>query len=278
MKVTVVIPTFNRAELLARAIESVLIQKLDLEIIVVDDGSTDHTEQLIGNNYPEVRYIKQSNQGVSAARNFAIKQASNEWIALLDSDDEWLPHKLVSQLAELKKTNLKICHTQEIWIRNGVRVNQMNKHKKHGGQIFKHCLPLCAMSPSSIVIHKSVFDDVGLFDESLPACEDYDLWLRIAAFYKVAYIEEPCIRKYGGHEDQLSRQYWGMDRFRVIALEKLLNDPHAVACLDYDSKLATHNMLLKKLKILLKGAIKHDNQELIVECQLKLANWEKTPC
>jgi len=260
--------------LLPRAIDSVLAQNISrLEILVVDDGSNDGTESYIRDHYPDITYIKQNNLGVSAARNKAIKQAKGEWLALLDSDDEWLDGKLIAQLNELKNTGLKICHTQEIWIRNGVRVNQMDKHKKSGGNIFNECLPLCAMSPSSIVIHQGVFDEVGLFDESLPACEDYDLWLRISALYEVAYLEHPYLRKYGGHEDQLSRQHWGMDRFRVIALDKLLKNAKYVEKLSNQNIDAALAMLLKKLKILLKGAIKHNNQDLMKECQTKLDYW-----
>lgn len=282
MNVSVIIPCFNRAHCLARAIDSVLMQtqqceelglQLELEIIVIDDGSVDNTEALILERYPTVIYLKQSNQGVSAARNLGIDRATGEWIALLDSDDEWLPNKLANQIECLEAGQLKVCHTQEIWIRNGVRVNQMKKHQKQGGEIFQNCLPLCAMSPSSIMLHKSVFEKVGLFDESLPACEDYDLWLRITAVYEVIYLETPFIRKYGGHEDQLSRQYWGMDRFRVLALQKILSDPYYLNKLSDDDKIAAHKIHLKKLKILLKGAVKHKNDELIKECDAKILYW-----
>jgi len=265
MKFSVIIPSYDRVGFLPRAIDSVLAQANDsLEIIVIDDGSTDGTYEFLNENYPDIILIQQENSGVSAARNKGISQASGEWIALLDSDDEWLEGKLHEQLSELENSGLKVCHADEIWIRNGVRVNQMNKHKKRGGAIFKYCLPLCAMSPSSIVIHRSVFESVGLFDESLPACEDYDLWLRITAHYEVAFIDKPLINKYGGHEDQLSRQYWGMDRFRVTALDKLLSKPENIAKLGEENYGAAIDMLLKKLKILLKGAIKHQNHMLAV--------------
>ena len=145
----------------------------------------------------------------------------------------------------------------------------MNKHAKAGGWIFNNCLPLCAMSPSSILMHKSVFDSVGGFNEKLPACEDYDLWLRIASQYEVAFVETPLINKYGGHEDQLSRQYWGMDRFRVIALESILKSD--LKSQDYDAAL---KMLIQKLKILLIGARKHNNIELIADCEEKLNYWQ----
>lgn len=275
MRLSIIVPTFNRAALLGRALNSVINQSglgphIETELIVVDDGSTDGTAEFVRTCYPQVSLLVQGNAGVSAARNAGLSAATGEWLALLDSDDEWLPHKLARQIEEITKSGLKICHTEEIWIRNGVRVNQMTKHKKRGGWIFEQCLPLCAMSPSSIMIHRSVFDDVGKFDETLPACEDYDLWLRIAARYQVAYVEEPCINKYGGHDDQLSRQHWGMDRFRVIALERCLSDPKIDQVLSSVQRKAAHEMFIKKLTILLNGANKRHNQELADWCQSKL--------
>lgn len=272
--VSVVIPSFNRVETLQRALASVLAQtRLADEIIVVDDGSTDSTAEMIRNNFPDVVYLFQTNRGVSAARNTGIEHASGEWIALLDSDDEWLPEKLHRQLALLENSlelsdDQKVCHTEEIWVRNGKRVNQMKKHEKAGGWIYQRCLPICAMSPSSIVIHRSVFDEVGLFDENLPACEDYDLWLKICSRYPVAYIEEPLIVKYGGHEDQLSRRYWGMDRFRVKSLLHILNEGR----LEGDDLSATRRVLLDKLNILVQGAKKRGNVELLPEYEKILAD------
>ncbi len=261
--VSVIIPSYNRAHTLPRALDSVLAQtrRAD-EIILVDDGSTDETEQLIKQNYPEVSYLKQENRGVSAARNQAIKQARGDWLALLDSDDAWLPEKLDKQLSLLaQQPEFKLIHSDEIWIRNGVRVNQMKKHAKTGGQIFQQCLPLCAISPSAAVIHRELFGEIGLFDETLPACEDYDLWLRITARYPVLYCEDALILKYGGHDDQLSQQHWGMDRFRIRALSKCI----AQGRLGEQDHLAAERMLQHKLRILLKGAEKHNNREIIEE-------------
>ncbi|MES9888132.1 MAG: glycosyltransferase family A protein, partial [Candidatus Sedimenticola sp. 6PFRAG1] len=224
MQISVVIPTHNRATVLERALASVLTQTHPaMEVIVVDDGSEDRTRELLAQKFPSVRYLHQPNQGVSSARNLGIANARGDWIAFLDSDDEWLPGKLQAQKELLSNhPDIRICHTEEIWIRDGKRVNQMKKHTKQGGVIFRHCLPLCVISPSSVMIHRDVFEQVGVFDESLPACEDYDLWLRICARYPVAFIEQPQINKYGGHDDQLSRRHWGMDRFRLQALEKII--------------------------------------------------------
>ena len=271
--VSVVIPSYNRVETLKRALDSVLSQARPAdEIIVVDDGSTDSTAEMIKNKFPDVVYLYQKNSGVSAARNLGIAHASSEWIALLDSDDEWLPKKLQRQLALLENSNeLKVCHTEEIWVRNGKRVNQMKKHEKAGGWIYQRCLPMCAMSPSSIVIHRSVFDRVGLFDEDLPACEDYDLWLKICSLYPVIYLEEPLIVKYGGHEDQLSRRYWGMDRFRIKSLLNILN----AGRLEGDDLSETRRVLTEKLNILIQGAKKRGNIDLLTEYEKILADLDE---
>ncbi|MET0085266.1 MAG: glycosyltransferase family A protein [Sedimenticola sp.] len=254
MQISVIIPTHNRADLLERALKSVQGQTLPpLEVIVVDDGSEDHTREMVSEKFPRVRYLHQPNRGVSSARNLGISEARGDWIALLDSDDEWLPSKLASQKTRLEsQPGHHICHTEEIWIRNGKRVNQMKKHTKQGGAIFQHCLPLCVISPSSVLIHKSVFREVGLFDESLPACEDYDLWLRICARYPVTYVEQPQIVKYGGHEDQLSHRHWGMDRFRLHALEKIITSGD----IEGEDLEAAKAMLAHKAEILAKGAEK----------------------
>ena len=252
--VSVIIPTHDRAAVLGRAIESVLAQTLSpREIIVVDDGSTDGTEALLRSAFPQVRCLRQENRGVSAARNAGIVAATGEWLAFLDSDDEWLPGKLAAQREALESDpDCRLCHAEEIWIRNGKRVNAMRKHEKSGGNIYRRCLPLCVISPSAVVIHRDLFRDYGGFDETLPACEDYDLWLRICAREPVAFVEQPQIVKYGGHADQLSRRYWGMDRFRVRALEKIL----AAGVLGPGDELATRQMLVKKCRILAQGARK----------------------
>lgn len=266
--ISVILSTYNRKNTLRRALNSVCVQTLPAdEIIVVDDGSEDGTESMVATEFPTVNYIYQANAGVSTARNSAIQASSGDWLAILDSDDEWLPEKLKHQITLIQQhPNYKICHTEEIWVRNGRRVNAMKKHAKQGGWIFQHCLPLCAMSPSSIMIHRSVFNSTGLFDVTLPACEDYDLWLRITARFPVLFIEQPLIIKYGGHDDQLSKKYWGMDRFRIQALEKIITDP----ILNAEDRLAAINMLLKKLEIYKSGAEKRNKQNEVEQLQQRI--------
>ena len=222
--ISVVIPTYNRRQTIGRSIDSVLNQTLfPSEIIVVDDGSTDGTSDYIQSNFPSIRLLQQPNKGVSSARNKGIRYTDANWISLLDSDDEWFPQKLEKQVMTLSQSpDIKFCHTEEIWIRNGVRVNQMKKHQKYGGHIFYKCLDMCRISPSSVLFHQSILDDVGYFDKDLKVCEDYDLWLRITAKFPVLYIDESLIKKYGGHEDQLSRVKDGIESHRIKVLEKLI--------------------------------------------------------
>ena len=269
MRISAIIPSYNRLESLKRAINSVLNQDCAVdELIVVDDGSTDNTATYIQQNMPQIKLIQQTNQGVSAARNAGIKRASCDWIALLDSDDSWHYNK-ISTIKEhhVKQPDIELIHSDEIWIRNHVRVNAMDKHQKTGGHVFLRCLPLCVISPSAVVLKRSLIESVGYFDESLPACEDYDLWLKICCHHSVHYIDLPLITKYGGHEDQLSTQHWGMDRFRIRALSRLIQRDQ----LSDTYRLAANEMLQKKLKVLLKGAKKHNNQSVLDEFSVMIS-------
>ncbi len=274
MKISVIIPTFNRINTTTQAVDSVVGQTVvPEEIIVVDDGSTDETSQHIRNHYPDVQLITQENQGVSAARNAGIRKAKGEWIALLDSDDEWLPQKLELQIEVVEKDpSALLVHTNEKWIRNRKFVNQMKKHQKRGGYIYEHCLPLCCISPSSVLIKKELFDQVGYFDESLPACEDYDLWLRICSKYPVSYLDEPLIIKYGGHEDQLSRKYWGMDRFRIRSLVKILESGE----LNDEQRQNTAIVLCSKLRVYALGAIKRSKHDEVKSLRETHSRWIET--
>ncbi len=222
--VSVIIPAYNRYQSLVYAIDSVLAQTYaDLELLVIDDGSTDNTPLIIPKYGNKIRYFYQENRGVSSARNLGIAKSSGKYICFLDSDDLWLLNKLAVQIKFMRSNSeYNVCYTDEIWYRGGVRVNQKKKHAKYSGQIFSYCLPLCIISPSSIMLKSELIDKIGGFDELLPACEDYDLWLRIAKDYPIYFIKQPLILKYGGHSDQLSIKYYGMDRFRVYALLKLL--------------------------------------------------------
>ncbi len=273
MRISVVIPSYNRRHTIERALDSVYAQSSPVdEVILVDDGSTDGIASLVANRYPQVDIRQQANLGVSAARNRGIAAASSEWIALLDSDDSWLPKKIERvRQAHDEAPQYVLYHSDEIWIRHGLRVNPKNKHRKSGGWIFEQCLPLCAISPSASVIKRSVLHDIGLFDQDLPACEDYDLWLRLCHRFPVHYLDEPLIVKYGGHDDQLSRRYPAMDRFRVRSLGRLLESGE----LSQQQRAAALSVLRQKLEILLKGAHKHRNQALLDELAPLQARWRE---
>jgi len=249
-KISVIIPTYNRDTVLDRAIKSVLDQTYkNYELIVIDDGSTDDTSKILTKYHRKIRHYSTLHSGVSATRNYGLEKSEGSWVAFLDSDDYWLPEKLERQMQYLREhPEIFIAQTDETWIRNGKFVNPMKKHQKYSGWIFEHCLPLCIVSPSAVIVHQKVFNDVGVFDEGLPVCEDYDLWLRVAAKYQIALIPEKLIVKTGGHPDQLSRKYWGMDRYRITALEKLL-----VGELKDEQREMVLHEIIKKLKVLETG-------------------------
>jgi len=271
--ISAVIPTLDRRHTLCRAINSVLKQTIPAdEIIIIDNGSTDGTLDMIRSEFPMVRFASQIKPGVSAARNMGISLANSKWVALLDSDDAWAPNKLEKQIElSIDNSNSRLIHTDEIWYRNGRRVNQMKKHKKRGGNIFEDCLPLCCISPSSVLMRKDLFDDIGLFDEKLPVCEDYDMWLRITSKESISYVDEPLTIKYGGHEDQLSSKFWGMDRFRIQSLEKLLNKKY----LNFKQENAVYEIMIKKLNILIQGGTKRGNKDIVDIYSEKLDFWEQ---
>lgn len=266
--ISVIIPVNNRPDLLPRAVNSVLSQSFgNFELIIVDDGSEELTKQVIQgfvNNYPQkvIAYFTE-NKGVSSARNLGISKARGEYLAFLDSDDLWISTKLAKQINFMQTKKVHICQTEEAWIRRGKRVNPMKKHQKRSGSIFYDSLDLCLVSPSAVMIKKEVFQQVGIFDVKLQACEDYDLWLRISLHYPIFLLRESLIEKYGGHADQLSAKYWGMDRFRIYALLKLLKDNSAH--LDIFKKRAIYKTIEKKSKIIASGSLKRKNFSLYIK-------------
>ena len=272
MNISVVIPSYNRKDFLKRSIDSAINQtKKPFEIIVVDDGSTDGTETMIKSDYDFVKFIKQKNKGVSAARNIGIKVSIGEWICFLDSDDEWKKDKLEKQINAMKSNpGYKFFHSNEIWIKNGLRINQKKKHKKYGGDIFDKCLDMCRISPSSVMIDKTIFDEIGNFNENLVVCEDYELWLRICDKYRVFFIDEPLIIKYGGHQGQLSYSIESIENHRIKALEHLI-----LGNLNRKNKRHAIQMLLSKLNIYLKGLVKRRKNDEIAVYEEKIKVWNK---
>lgn len=261
--ISVIIPTFNRAAFLKEAVQSVLNQEYFrglntarlFELIVVDDGSTDRTREVVRSFNYDIRYIYQENRGVSAARNVGLRHAKGDFIAFLDSDDLWKKDKIETQMSLMNTVSCAmICYTEEQWIRKGVFVNPKKRHQKCSGWIFDKVLPLCLISLSSALFRREVFEKIGLFDEDLPVCEDYDFGIRLAHCYPVYFLTRPLIVKRGGHEDQLSKRYWGMDRFRIKALEKALS----LDLTPYQKDLVLAE-IVKKSRILVGGFAKRGN-------------------
>lgn len=262
--ISVIIPTYNRAGFLKEAISSVLDQDYfsnntkaaKWELMVIDDGSVDNTREVVDSMGVKLGYHYQEHKGVSAARNLGLSLAQGEFIAYLDSDDLWKKEKLSMQMNFMQShPEAVVCCTEEIWIRRGVLVNPKKRHNKFSGWVFEKFLPLCLLSLSSALFRRQVFSEIGNFDEDLPACEDYDLALRLAHRHPVHFLPEPLIIKRGGHSDQLSKKYWGMDRFRVKSLEKVLQ----LDLSPYQEELVKQE-LEKKCRILIGGFSKRKNQ------------------
>ncbi len=257
--VSVIIPTHNRAGVLGRAVASVLAQTwADLELIVVDDGSTDGTaEVLAGFDDPRLTGMRQENKGVSAARNRGIAASRGEYIALLDSDDSWMPDKLHKQLRFMAESGMDICQTEEVWIRNGQRVNPRFRHAKPAGWFLERSLDLCLVSPSCVMFSRRLWDELGPFDERLPACEDYSLWLRVGVRHPVGLVPEALVVKTGGHADQLSRRIVGLDLYRVYAILDLLGSMELTA----EQRRLAVGALREKVRLYAQGCIKHGKDE-----------------
>lgn len=262
---TVIIPTYNRAHFLDRAITSALNQTLACkEIIIVDDGSTDNTAEVVAGKAQKskipILYIAQENQGPSAARNLGVAHSSAKYIAFLDSDDHWQKQKIKKQYsALLLHPKYRISHTYEKWLRRGEHLNQKKKHIPRHGDIFDHCLSLCAVGMSTVMLEKSLFNEIGLFDESMRCCEDYDFWLRVSCLHPFLLVDERLTIKEGGREDQVSYQYRvGMDRLRIDALVRLLK----AGALNQKQAILCKKEIQRKAKIFGIGALKHDQQEL----------------
>ncbi|GBE03149.1 MAG TPA: glycosyltransferase [Nitrospirae bacterium] len=262
--ITVVIPVYNREQTIKRAIDSILSQSIPpKEIIVVDDASTDGAKEILEGYGNRITCITLSeNSGPSMARNEGIKQAKTEWIAFLDSDDCWEPDKLKNQVEYLAKYPFyQIIQTDEKWIRNGKRVNSCRHHKKPEGWIWELSLERCLVAASALLVRKSLLEQYGMFDEAMPVCEDYDLWLKISRHHPVGLDPILTVSKYGGHRDQLSTQYPAMDRFRSGSLYRMLqSEPSA----EYRQKII--DVLKEKLKIVINGYKKRNKINDAKEC------------
>ncbi|MEJ2689700.1 MAG: glycosyltransferase family A protein [Deltaproteobacteria bacterium] len=257
--VSVIIPTYNRRNFLPSAIASVLIQDHPFELIVVDDGSDDGTESVVPGDDPRIRYIRQPNRGAAASRNTGIQAARHDLIAFLDSDDRFVAGKLELQAAAMGGApRCLVSHTEELWYRRGVLLNQKKRHIKEEGDLFARSLELCVVGMSTIMARRRLFEVVGLFDESLPCCEDYDLWLRVGCRFPFLLVREALTIKEGGRADQLSVRYRvGMDRYRIASIRALLDSGY----LSEEQGHLARAELFRKCNIYGAGCLKHGRPE-----------------
>lgn len=272
MSIDVIIPTFNRARIVSNAIESVLDQTYaNFKLHLVDDGSTDNTVEILErySTHPNVKIYIQNNKGVSSARNLAAFEGNNKWISFLDSDDFWMPNKLEIQLDYLKKnTSCRFLHSEELWIRNGIRVNPKQKYQKSNENIFERSLDFCLISPSTVILRRDLFIEKKGFDESLVVCEDFDLWLKILSTEEnIGFISRPLIEKHGGHADQLSTKFVAMDYWRIKSLVNLYNLRNT----SDEKKKLIKEVILKKSELLLKNYLKYQNQKSYDEISLLIS-------
>jgi glycosyltransferase involved in cell wall biosynthesis len=258
-RVSVIIPTYNRSRFLREAIQSVLRQThRPAEIIVVDDGSRDDTDSVVEEFGDRVRCLRCAHRGVSAARNVGIRQSCGRWLAFLDSDDLWLPGKLSAQTSFVERNrSFRILQTDEIWMRNGKRINRRTYHEKPEGYCFEKLLDRCLVSPSAVMVERSLLDETGYFDEEMVACEDYDLWLRIGCRHPIGLVKESLVVKRGGHPDQLSSTVPTLDRYRILALEKILLSGR----LTREQSLQALRVLEIKCRVYGQGCRKRGNEE-----------------
>jgi glycosyltransferase involved in cell wall biosynthesis len=259
--VSVIIPTYNRGPFLRKALDSVLAQTFrGFELIVVDSRSTDDTPRILDGFGDGLTVLQSARGNPGAARNLGIRHSRAPLVAFLDSDDWWHPEKLSVQLDAMEREPAyAISHTQEIWYTGGRILPQRPKHRKYHGWIFPRCLPLCAVSPSTVIARRELFDRIGLFDESLVCCEDYDLWLRMSASHPFLLVDRELTFKDGGREDQMSRIHRvGMDRHRIRSLVNILS---AQGLLDGGQRLLALRELERKCRIYGHGCLKHGKVE-----------------
>lgn len=257
--VSIILPTYNRADYIGTALDAVFAQTYEKwECIIIDDGSTDGTTDILAAyDDPRIRYVHQENQGVSGARNTGIGISQGEVIALLDSDDEWMPAKLATQLEYMREHDYQICQTEEIWVRGGKRVNQPAKYAKPEGWFFEASLGMCLISPSCTMFTRHAWENIGPFDVNMPSCEDYDMWLRACLEYPVGLVREKLTIKYGGRPDQLSLCVPCADLHRIRALIKILQSRK----LDADQYALALAELKNKVEIYMQGCEKRGKSD-----------------
>lgn len=283
-EVSVVVPTYNRRTMVRAAILSVLAQRgAHFELIVIDDGSSDGTADDLARLGEEcggvLRIERTENRGAAAARNHGVALAQAPLIAFLDSDDIWMPSKLARQLEFMRAhPACDISQCQERWIRGGRRVNPGLRHQKRGGDIFLDSLRTCLVSASAVMMRTELFRELGGFDQTMRACEDYDLWLRILVTHEIGLLDEVLAERRGGHPDQLSATVPALDRYRILSLIKLLADSRLSAA----GREAVAQVLAEKCAIYAKG-LRRRERDRAAQCIERVAaqalgDWRSAPC
>ncbi len=242
-----------------RAIQSVLSQTYNAsEIIVVDDGSTDGTDDLFP--ISGVTYHKITHSGYPGkVRNIGVELSKYDHIAFLDSDDIWMKDKLEKQVAYFKShLDCRLLHTKERWIMNDKLISQKKRKHKKSGNVFKDSLQGCILGPSTVLMEKKLFNEFHGFDTKIEVGEDYDLWLRITDRVDIDYIDDELITKYAGHGDQLSFKYGYIEPFKIHVLEKNILEGNFKP----QNREYAVESLSKKYEIIIGGCIKRNKQQV----------------
>jgi len=303
LHIDIILPVYNRAMQLSQAVASVIDQSYKhWDLWIVDDGSTDSTAQVVQeySTIQQIHSLHTPHRGVSHARNYGCLQGQHPWVAFLDSDDLWHTDKLAMQIEFIRHhRSMRILQTREHWIRHGKRVNPPARLEKKSRDFFTASLQDCMITPSSVILKRSLLRQNLGFDPVFPACEDYDLWLRLTCKHEVGLVDDHLMTRYGGHNDQLSARYAQMDRFRILSLLRLLKAEsidhsmweqfitlasdetpsadsllHSKAILNLqqqhpitiERKTQGIEVLQKKWEILVRGAEKHKNQKMLDFC------------
>lgn len=230
-KVSIIIPAYNSSRFISEAIKSIFNQTFkDFEIIVIDDGSTDDTKDVLKPFIHQIQYIFKENGGVASARNVGIRMSKGKYIAFLDYDDIWLPNKLELQVQILDTCpQVGLVHTDNLFLINNETSSHTCKSKIKdkkllSGRIFKSLLmQKFFLTCSTVMVRKVCFDKVGLFDISLPPADDFDMWLRITKEWDCAYIDIPLV-KYRIHSSNISRNHQKMHSATFAVLTKIFTD------------------------------------------------------
>jgi glycosyltransferase involved in cell wall biosynthesis len=254
-KVSVIIPTYQCATYVSLAVKSVLTQTYrDFDVIVVNDGSTDNTLQVLAEFNEKIQVITQANGGSSAARNTGIRATSSEYIAFLDADDFWLPHKLEQQMPlfeEDPKVGLVFGDILLATSKGVLKDTNFKLMPPSKGMVFHDLFKGNFIPATSVVIRRCCIDEVGFFDEGVLGPEDYDLWLRISQAWNVAYVNEP-VAIYRISPGQLSANNYRMMQQLIRVKSRIFNNYPDLSTMDPKTlEICYYNLYIRAAKLAL---------------------------